>query len=303
MAAEDNNTELLPLLDSDEPFFDIGLRGYDKRQVDDHVARAAAEIAELRQARDVALATSADRAAQLASREAHIESLKAQASKVKDTPLSQANVSDRIREMLQLATDEAAQTRRTADDEAAEIRRTAESEAAAVRRTAEEEAERVLASARADAERVRGEAAAEQQRLIAAASQRSAEADQKLAQARVQAKTELDKAHADAGQLLELARTERDLADAEALEARTRADKASSDRIRTAEEDFEITLRSRRSVAEREAREQQAAVHAEAERTVRDAQQRADALAAEREETYRSLQDLHQRLGAVIARD
>ncbi|MEO6703875.1 MAG: hypothetical protein ABI140_21175, partial [Jatrophihabitantaceae bacterium] len=69
MAAEDQNTELLPLLDSDEPFFDVGLRGYDKRQVDDYVARSVGQIAELTAARDAALATSADRAAQLASRE------------------------------------------------------------------------------------------------------------------------------------------------------------------------------------------------------------------------------------------
>src|SRR3954453_22640167 len=85
MAAEDQSTELLPRLDSDEPFFDVTMRGYDKRQVEDYVARAAAEIAELTAARDAALATSADRPAQLASREAQMESLKAQVARRTET--------------------------------------------------------------------------------------------------------------------------------------------------------------------------------------------------------------------------
>src|SRR4029079_7500028 len=97
-------------------FFDVTMRGYDKRQVDDYVARAAAQIAELTAARDAALATSADRAAQLASREAHIESLRVQAAKKTET-LDPAAVSDRIRDMLQLATEEAAQTRPAAEQE------------------------------------------------------------------------------------------------------------------------------------------------------------------------------------------
>ena len=175
MAADDQHTELLPILDSDDPFFDVGLRGYDKRQVDDYVARSSAQIAELTAARDAALAIGADRAAQLASREGQIEALNQRVASA-GSAIDPASVSDRIREMLQLATDEAAQTRRAA----------------------EQEAERVIASARADAERVRTEAAAEQQRLLAGAQQRSAEADQLLAQSRTQAAGELDQARAQA---------------------------------------------------------------------------------------------------------
>ena len=37
MAADDNSTELLPLIHEDEPIFDVGIRGYNKRQVDSYV--------------------------------------------------------------------------------------------------------------------------------------------------------------------------------------------------------------------------------------------------------------------------
>jgi DivIVA domain-containing protein len=256
MAAEDQSTELLPLLDSDEPFFDVTMRGYDKRQVDDYVARANAQLAELAAARDAALAISADRAAQLASREAQIESLRVQAAKRTET-LDPALVSDRIRDMLQLATEEAAQTRRSA----------------------ELEADRVLAAARDDAERMRAEAAAEQQRLTAAAVQRLAEADQKLAQILA----------------------ERDRLDAEAAAARAAADAESAARRQLAEEDFEITLRARRTEAERQHAADHEAARAAVEKLVGDAQARVVELAEERERTFRALQELHGRLGAVIA--
>jgi cell division septum initiation protein DivIVA len=278
MAAEDQSTELLPLLDSDEPFFDVTMRGYDKRQVDDYVSRAAVQIAELTATRDAALATSADRAAQLASREAQIESLRAQAAKRTET-LDPALVTDRIREMLQLATEEAAQTRRTA----------------------EVEAERVLAAARADAERMRSEAAAEQQRLTANASQRSTEADQKLAQARAQASAELDRARAEAARIIETARVERDRLDAESATARSAADAESAHRRRIAEEDFEITLRGRRTEAERQHAAEHQAANATAEKLVTDAQARVAELAEERDRTFCGLQELHRRLGAVIS--
>ena len=299
MAAEEQHTELLPLMDSDEPFFDVTMRGYDKRQVDDFVARTNAQLADLATARDQALATSADRAAQLAAHEAHIESLKARAAKKIET-LNPAAVSDRIRDMLQLANEEAAQ----------------------IRRAAEVEAERVVSSARADAERVRGEAAAEQQRLTAGAAQRSAEADQKLAQARTQASAELDKARTEAARLTEAARTERDRLDAEATAIRVAADEEAAHRRAMADEDFEITLRARRSAAERDqsaaARNSQAAAQktvadaqASAEKTRAEAKTAAEKMIAEAEATVRALQDeqrrthealeqLHGRLGDVI---
>ena len=150
MAADDHSTELLPFINEDEPIFDVGIRGYDKRQVDSYVARAESQIAELKAARDTALATSADRAAELASREAHIESLRQQAAKAAEAPSPVVHVSERIREMLQLATKEADQTRQRRRGRGGRHR------GCIGRRRA--------ADARAS---VRAEAAAEQQRLTA----------------------------------------------------------------------------------------------------------------------------------------
>jgi DivIVA domain-containing protein len=287
MAADNDPTDLLPLLRDDEPHFDVAMRGYDKRQVDAYLQRAETEIAQLQSGRDSALASSADRAAQLASRDAQIESLKRQLDKASD--LNPANMSDRIRDMLQLANEEAAQTRRAA----------------------EEEADRVLVAARADGERVRGEAAAEQQRLIAAAKQRSAEADQKLAQARVLAKAERENASAEVARLTEASNTERARLDAEATKARSAAERQADKRRKTADEDFEITLRQRRTAAEREvriahdnasqlARQLVADAEKRAAELVAEARTQAQNLANERVRIDESLRELHANLGALV---
>lgn len=273
----DYSTDLLPLMGDDIPHFDVAMRGYDRRQVDAYVSRAEAEIAELQSARDSALATSADRAAQLASNAAHIESLKRQASKATE-PITPSNVSDRIRDMLQLATEEASQTRRSA----------------------EMEADRVLAAARADAERVRAEAAAELQRLTAAAKQRTAEAEQKLAQARNQATAELERARSEATALLAAAAAERDRLDAEAAAVRDRADAEAAERRRMADEDFEITLRGRRRSAEREIASEQAQANAEAKQIVGNAREEVAELDAQRQRLYEELHELHSRIGSLV---
>jgi cell division septum initiation protein DivIVA len=278
MAADEQSTDLIPLLGENDPQFDLVLRGYDRRQVEEYVARAEADLADLQAAKDAAQATSADRAAQLANREAHIESLKRQAIKSTEH-VSPANVSDRIRDMLQLATDEAAQTRRSA----------------------EEEAERVLRSARADAERVRADAAAEQQRLTAAASQRSAEADQKLAQARVQATAEIESARAEIKRFADAADADRAAKDKAASEARTEADRVSAERRQIAEQDFEITLRARRTAAEHEARLGEDEAKALAAQIVAGARAELATLKAQQDETLRALRELHGTLGDIIA--
>jgi DivIVA domain-containing protein len=277
MAADNNNNEILPLLGDDEPHFDVAMRGYDKRQVDEYVARAEAEIAETTAARDSALSASADRAAQLASREAHIESLTRQAAKA-SAPINPANVSERIREMLQLANEEAAQ----------------------IRRSAEEQAEQVLTAARADAERTQMAAIAEIERLTAAANQRSSQADQKLAEARTEAATALELARAEASEITAAAAAERDRLDAEAEAARKRADQASDSRREIAEDDFEITLRTRRTAAERQATADHEKAKAVAVGMIDDARAEVTRLAAERDEIHETLRQLQAQLTNII---
>jgi len=260
-----------------EPSFDTSMRGYDRKQVDEYVERLESELAEARIGRDAALTTSADRAAQLASAQAHIESLKQSAAR--GPSLTSGNVSDRIRDMLALASEEAAQTRRAA----------------------EMEAERVLGEARADAERLRAESAAEVQRLTAAASQRSAEADQKLAHARNHAAAEIAAAAAEIAGLRAAADSERAQLDDAARSARDAADKESAERRRQADDDFAITLRSRRSAAEREHGIDEAAARERASSIVQAARAEVHRLATERDAIYQELGGLVERLSAAAA--
>lgn len=273
----DYSTDLLPLMGDDIPHFDVAMRGYDRRQVDAYVSRAEAEINELQTARDSALATSADRAAQLASNAAHIESLKRQASKATEQ-ITSANVSDRIRDMLQLATEEAAQTRRSA----------------------EMEADRVIAAARADAERIRDEAAAELQRLTAAAKQTTTEAEQRLAQARAQAADEVTAARAEAARLVAAANAEREKLDAEAAAQRDSVDAAADERRRLADEDFEITLRGRRSAAEQQVGTALAEARATAKQIIGSAREEFAELSEQRTKVRDELRELHARVGSLL---
>lgn len=273
----DYSTDLLPLMGDDIPHFDVAMRGYDRRQVDAYVSRAESEINELQTARDSALATSADRAAQLASNAAHIESLKRQASKANEQ-ITSANVSDRIRDMLQLASEEAAQTRRSA----------------------EMEADRVIAAARADAERIRDEAAAELQRLTASAKQTTAEAEQRLAQARAQATDEVAAARAEAARLVAAANAERERLDAEAAVQRDSVDAAADERRRLADEDFEITLRGRRSAAEQQVGTALAEARATAKQIIGSAREEFAELSEQRTKVRDELRELHARVGSLL---
>ena len=161
---------------------------------------------------------------------------------------------------------------------------------------------------------IRGEAAAAQQRLTAGASQRSAEADQKLAQARVeanrildQATAELDKAEAAGGQPEPRpAAAERGPGSATRRPPPGRRPNGPRPRrLRTAEEDFEITLRARRT-DDRAAGP--AGPPAEARGPARTDRVRGTRSGpwpslTERQQTYQQLVGaLHARLGAVLSR-
>lgn len=257
----DEGSDFFPLADDDAPpQFDVVMRGYERRQVDAWMERLQAEVAELTDARDDALAVAHDRANLIAELEDEIDALRYKAASVEH--IDSGNISERIHDMLKLARDEAAQ----------------------VRRSAEEEAERTLAAARAEAERLREDAHAEQQRLTSAAAQRAKEADDKLVKARTTANGEIESARSKAKLILSEAKAERDRLDAEAkasrdaLIAEADAERQAKDRLAdqrraTANDDFEITLRERRKAAEAAV----AAVHAErdqARQTLKELQAR-----------------------------
>jgi len=188
------NSDLLPNLLHEE--FEMQMRGYSRRQVDDFVARRNNEIRELEQR----LARSLDES----------EHLRRELSTVRQQALSgrpaHEEVSERIAQILKLADDEAKAQKNKADDDIAKLRAETQQEAERVRADAREQAERMLTAAQEQAERTISAARNEADKTRTAArteadrltSDTRKKADQALAQAKSQAKKVLDEATARA---------------------------------------------------------------------------------------------------------
>src|SRR5215471_15251472 len=181
--AMNENSDLLPNLLHEE--FEMQMRGYSRRQVDDFVARRNNEIRELEQRLARALDESehlrrdlaAVRQQALAGRPVHEE------------------LSERIAQILKLADDEARAQKNKADDEIAKLRAEAQQESERVRADAREQAERTISAARNEADKTRTAARTEADRLT---SETRKKADTALANAKAQAKKVLDEATARA---------------------------------------------------------------------------------------------------------
>jgi cell division septum initiation protein DivIVA len=188
------NSDLLPNLLHEE--FEMQMRGYSRRQVDDFVARRNNEIRELEQR----LARSLDDS----------EQMRRELSTVRQQALSgrpaHEEVSERISQILKLADDEAKAQKNKADDDIASQRAEAQQESDRVRADAREQAERMLTAAQEQAERTISAARNEADKTRTAArteadrltSDTRKKADQALAQAKAQAKRVLDEATARA---------------------------------------------------------------------------------------------------------
>ena len=188
------NSDLLPNLLHEE--FEMQMRGYSRRQVDDFVARRNNEIRELEQRLARALDESehlrreltAVRQQALAGRPAHEE------------------VSERIAQILKLADDEAKAQKNKAEGEIDKLRAEAQQESDRVRADAREQAERMLTAAQEQAERTISTARNEADKTRTAArteadrltSDTRKKADAALSNAKAQAKKVLDEATARA---------------------------------------------------------------------------------------------------------
>jgi cell division septum initiation protein DivIVA len=188
------NSDLLPNLLHEE--FEMQMRGYSRRQVDEFVARRNNEIRDLEQR----LARTLDETEQL-RREISAVRQQALASKP-----AHEEVSERIAQILKLADDEAKAQKGKADEEIAKLREDAQQEAERVRADAREQAERMLTAAQEQAERTisaarneadktRTSARTEADRLT---TETRKKADSALASAKAQAKKMLDEATARA---------------------------------------------------------------------------------------------------------
>jgi cell division septum initiation protein DivIVA len=188
------NSDLLPNLLHEE--FEMQMRGYSRRQVDDFVARRNSEIRELEQR----LTRSLDES----------EHLRREMSTVRQQALSgrpaHEEVSERISQILKLADDEAKAQKNKADDDIAGQRADAHQESERVKADAREQAERMLTAAQEQAERTIAAARNEADKTRTAArteadrltSDTRKKADAALSQAKSQAKRVLDEATARA---------------------------------------------------------------------------------------------------------
>ena len=175
------NSDLLPNLLHEE--FEMQMRGYSRRQVDDFVARRNNEIRELEQR----LARSLDDS----------EHLRRELSTVRQQALSgrpaHEEVSERISQILKLADDEAKAQKNKADDDIAQQRTDAQQESERVRADAREQAERMLTAAQEQAERTIAAARNEADKTRTAAR---TEADRLTSETRKKADSALSEAKA-----------------------------------------------------------------------------------------------------------
>jgi len=183
------NTDPLHDMTQDDPF-EVQMRGYSRRQVDEFVARSRNHTRNLeeRLARSLddeerlRLELSAARQAAAGGRPAHEE------------------VSERIAQILKLAADEAGAQKTRADEEITKLRTDAKSEADRIRAQAKDQSERMLAAAQEQAERAISTARAEAEKLRTSAR---AEAEHAAADAHKQAEEAVAGAKAQAKQLLD----------------------------------------------------------------------------------------------------
>src|SRR5580693_1248347 len=190
-----DNSDLLPNL-VHEDAFEMQMRGYSRRQVDEFIARCRSQIHDLEQRLARALDDSEELKHDLAT--ARQEALGAKPA--------HEEVSERIAQILKLADDEARSQKSKAHEEIARQRNDAQAEAEKSRAEAREQAERMLTAAQEQAERAITSARSEAEKTLTAArteaERTTTEARKKsesaLASAKAQAKKALDEATARA---------------------------------------------------------------------------------------------------------
>jgi DivIVA domain-containing protein len=190
-----DNSDLLPNL-VHEDAFEMQMRGYSRRQVDEFIARCRSQIRDLEQR----LARALDDGEELRQ---DLATARQQALGAKP---AHEEVSERISQILKLADDEARSQKSKAHEDIARQRNEAQAEADKSRAEAREQAERMLTAAQEQAERAITSARAEAEKTVTAAraeadrttSEAKKKSESALASAKAQAKKALDEATARA---------------------------------------------------------------------------------------------------------
>ena len=160
-----DNSDLLPNL-SHEDAFEVQMRGYSRRQVDEFIARCRSQIRDLEQRLARALDDGQELRRDLAT--ARQQALGAKPA--------HEEVSERIAQILKLADDEARSQKSKAHEEIARQRNEAQTEAEKIRTEAREQAERMLTAARNEAERTTTDARKKSESALASAKSQAKKA-------------------------------------------------------------------------------------------------------------------------------
>src|SRR4029077_4759582 len=168
-----DNSDLLPNL-THEDAFEVQMRGYSRRQVDEFIARCRSQIRDLEQRLARALGDSEELRRDLGTA--------AQPARAPNP--AHEEVSERISQILKLADDEARSQKSKAHEDIARQRNDAQSEAEKIRTEAREQAERMLTAAQEQAERAITSARAEAEKTVTGARN---EAEKTLTSARTEA--------------------------------------------------------------------------------------------------------------------
>ena len=190
-----DNSDLLPNL-THEDAFEVQMRGYSRRQVDEFIARCRSQIRDLEQRLGRALDDGEELRRDLAT--ARQQALGAKPA--------HEEVSERIAQILKLADDEARSQKSKAHEDIARQRNDAQSEAEKIRTEAREQAERMLTAAQEQAERAITSARSEAEKTLTGARNEAErtttdarkKSESALASAKSQAKKALDEATARA---------------------------------------------------------------------------------------------------------
>jgi chromosome segregation ATPase len=249
--------------------FRLGWRGYDRVDVDEYRSRIESELASTRAAHEGAVRAQAQTSEQLHAAQADIRRLRGQLTNAPTT------LSDRLREILHLAAEEADQTRADAEAAADRTRAEGQNDADEIRSRAGSEAQAVVQRARDTAAGIVNQANAEQQRLKAEIEQTHAAARQHLADAKVEATRLRDTCAAELRQQA-----------ADADQARERADAEAA---------------ARRSEADRLAREQREQENQAATLRINDMNQHLAEVTRRRDETLDTLGRLHEEIAKTLA--
>ncbi len=184
-----DNSDLLPNL-VHEDAFEMQMRGYSRRQVDEFIARCRSQIRDLEQR----LARALDEGEEL---KRDLATARQQALGAKP---AHEEVSERIAQILKLADDEARSQKSKAHEEIARQRNDAQADAEKSRAEAREQAERMLTAAQEQAERAITSARAEAEKTVNAAR---AEAERTTTDARKKSESALTSAKSQAKKALD----------------------------------------------------------------------------------------------------